>query len=242
MKAERLIPILEGFNPGNTEEISGQGGHLPSLVHIVVEFLAATAPCHLNETIRIGELGTDRVNTAADDLQDIEREMPQLREQIAAAEDVARRIEIRAPLGGRVVDLKVHTLGGVIGQGEPLLDIVPDSERLLIDAQIDPYDIDMVRAGQAAEVRFTAFHQRELRPLAGRLISLSADRMVEEKTGRAYYLERIELTEDPGVVQKGAEVVPGMQADAIILTGESTLFGYLKRPIERTFERALRED
>ena len=66
--------------------------------------------------------------------------------------------------------------------------------------------------------------------------------MVEEKTGRAYYLERIELTEDPGVVQKGAEVVPGMQADAIILTGESTLFGYLKRPIERTFERALRED
>ena len=116
------------------------------------------------------------------------------------------------------VDLKVHTPGGVVGQREALMDIVPDSERLLIDAQIDPHDIDMVRTGQAAEVRFTAFHQRELRPLKGRLISLSADRMVEERTGRAYYLGRIELTEDPGAVLKGAEVVPGMQADAIILT------------------------
>src|SRR6185312_7992119 len=192
--------------------------------------------------IRISELGTDRVNAAADELQDIEREIPQLREQIAAAEDVLRRIEIRAPLAGRVVDLKVHTPGGVVGQGEALMDIVPDSEKLLIDAQIDPHDIDVVRTGQAAEVRFTAFHQRELRPLKGQLISLSADRMVEEKTGRAYYLGRIELKEDPGVVLKGAEVVPGMQADAIILTGQSTLFGYLKRPIERTFERALRED
>jgi HlyD family type I secretion membrane fusion protein len=192
--------------------------------------------------IRISELGTDRVNAAADELQDIEREIPQLREQIAAAEDVLRRIEIRAPLAGRVVDLKVHTPGGVVGQGEALMDIVPDSEKLLIDAQIDPHDIDVVRTGQAAEVRFTAFHQRELRPLKGQLISLSADRMVEEKTGRAYYLGRIELKEDPGLVLKGAEVVPGMQADAIILTGQSTLFGYLKRPIERTFERALQED
>ena len=105
-----------------------------------------------------------------------------------------------------------------------------------------PTTLDVVRAGQPAQIRFTAFHQRELRPIKGRLISVSADRLVEEKTGRAYYLGRIELTEDPAVVLKGAEIVPGMQADAIILTGESTLFGYLKRPIERTFERALRED
>ena len=192
--------------------------------------------------IRIGELATDRVNAAANELQDVEREIPQLQEQIAAAEDVARRIEIHAPLSGRVVDLKVHTLGGVIGQGEPLMDIVPDNERLLIDAQIDPRDIDVVRTGQAAEVRFSAFHQRELRPLKGQLISLSADRFIEERTGRAYYLGRIELMEDPAVVLQGAEILPGMQADVIILTGESTLFGYLKRPIERTFERALRED
>jgi HlyD family type I secretion membrane fusion protein len=149
---------------------------------------------------------------------------------------------MRARARADKVDLKVHTLGGVIGEGEPLMDIVPDNERLLIDAQIDPHDIDVVRTGQTAEVRFTAFHQRELRPIKGRLISLSADRLVEEKTGRAYYLGRIELLEDPAVVLEGAEIVPGMQADAIILTGQSTLFGYLKRPIERTFERALRED
>jgi HlyD family type I secretion membrane fusion protein len=192
--------------------------------------------------IRVAELETERVNTAADELQALEREMPQLREQIAAARDVVRRIDIRAPLGGRVVDLKVHTPGGVIGDGEPLLDIVPDYERLLVDAEIDPGDIDVVRAGQTAEVRFTAFHQRELRPLKARLMSISADRLVDERTGRAYYLGRIELLEDPSAVLKEAEVLPGMQAEAIILTGESTLLGYLRRPIERTFERALRED
>jgi membrane fusion protein, type I secretion system len=192
--------------------------------------------------IRIAELETERVNAAAEELQQLERDMPQVREQIAAAKDVVRRIEIRAPLGGRVVDLKVHTPGGVIGEGEALLDIVPDYERLLVDAEIDPGDIDVVRAGQTAEVRFTAFHQRELRPLKGRLISVSADRLVDERSGRAYYLGRIELLEDPSAVLHEAEVMPGMQAEAIILTGESTVLGYLTRPIGRTFERALRED
>ena len=192
--------------------------------------------------IRIAELETERVNAAAEELQQLERDMPQVREQILAARDVVRRTEIRAPLGGRVVDLKVHTPGGVIGEGEALLDIVPDYERLLVDAEIDPGDIDVVRAGQTAEVRFTAFHQRELRPLKGRLMSVSADRLVDERSGRAYYLGRIELLEDPSAVLHEAEMLPGMQAEAIILTGESTVLGYLTRPIGRTFERALRED
>jgi HlyD family secretion protein len=192
--------------------------------------------------IRIAELETERINAAAEELQQLERDMPQVREQIAAAKDVVRRIEIRAPLGGRVVDLKVHTPGGVIGDGEALLDIVPDYERLLVDAEIDPGDIDVVRAGQTAEVRFTAFHQRERRPLKGRLMSVSADRLVDDRSGRAYYLGRIELLEDPSAVLHEAEVLPGMQAEAIILTGESTVLGYLARPIGRTFERALRED
>ena len=169
--------------------------------------------------IRIAELETARVNEAADELQEVEREMFQLAERVTAAEDVLRRTEIRAPLAGRVVGLKVHTLGGVIGAGEPLMDIVPDHERLLVDVQIDPNDIDAIEIGQTAELRLSAYHQRDLPPLEGRLVSVSADRLIEEQTGRAYYLGRIALTEDPLRVLDGVEIVPGMQADAIILTG-----------------------
>ncbi len=192
--------------------------------------------------IRIAELETARVREAAEELQAVERELPRLAQRIIAAEDVVRRTEIRAPLAGRVVALMVHTPGGVIAAGEPLMDIVPDREALLVEAKIDPGDIDMVEIGQRAELRFSAFHQRDLPPIEGRLVSVSADRLIEEATGRAYYLGRIALAEDPSAVFDGLEIVPGMQADAIILTGRGTLIDYLLRPIERTFERAMRED
>ncbi|MCI0429946.1 MAG: HlyD family type I secretion periplasmic adaptor subunit [Rhodospirillales bacterium] len=192
--------------------------------------------------LRIAELETTRVREAAEELQSVERELLQLAQRITAAEDVLGRTEIRSPLAGRVVGLTVHTPGGVIAAGEPLMDIVPEREAMLIEAQIDPRDVDMVAAGQKVELRFGAFHQRDLPPIEGRLVSVSADRLTEPTTGRGYYLGRIALTQDPARVLGGVEIVPGMQADAIILTGRGTLLDYLLRPIERTFDRALRED
>ncbi len=135
--------------------------------------------------IRISELETARISQAADELQEVERELLQVEQQLTAAEDVLARTGIRAPLAGRVVALKVHTVGGVIGAGEPLMEIVPEAERLIVEVQIDPGDIDMVAAGQATELRFSAFHQRDLPPLEGRLVSVSADRLIEEETARA---------------------------------------------------------
>ncbi|HXV22843.1 MAG TPA: HlyD family type I secretion periplasmic adaptor subunit [Alphaproteobacteria bacterium] len=192
--------------------------------------------------IRISELETARINTAVDALQEVERELFQLEQRIASAEDVLRRTEVRAPLAGRVVALKVHTIGGVIGAGEPLMEIVPEEERLMVEVQIDPGDVDMAEVGQTTELRFTAFHQRDLPPLEGKLVSISADRLVEEHTGRAYYLGRVELAEDPASLPEDVKIVPGMQAEAVIKTGEGTVLDYLLRPIERTFERAMRED
>jgi HlyD family type I secretion membrane fusion protein len=192
--------------------------------------------------IRISELETARINEAADELQEVERDLFQLEQQITAAGDVLRRTEIRAPLAGRVVELKVHTVGGVIGAGEPLMEIVPEEERLIVEVQIDPGDIDVVQTGQATELRFSAFHQRDLPPLEGTLVSVSADRLVEEATGSAYYLGRVDLAENPASLPKDVAIVPGMHAEAVILTGQNTVLDYLLRPIERTFERALRED
>ncbi|MCI0431137.1 MAG: HlyD family secretion protein [Rhodospirillales bacterium] len=100
----------------------------------------------------------------------------------------------------------------------------------------------MVAVGQATELRFSAFHQRDLPPLEGKLVSVSADRLVEEETGRAYYLGRVELAEDPASLPEDVAIVPGMQAEAVIMTGQATVLDYLLRPIDRTFERAMRED
>ncbi|HXV25714.1 MAG TPA: HlyD family type I secretion periplasmic adaptor subunit [Alphaproteobacteria bacterium] len=191
--------------------------------------------------IRIAELKTARASDAAGRLQEIERELRQLEGRLFAAGEVFARTIIRAPLTGRVVALKVHTIGGVIGSGEPLMDIVPDDERLVVEVRLNPSDIDVVEPGQVAELRFNAFQDRESAPIMGRLISISADRLTEEESGRAYYLGRIALSAESTRMLDSREIVPGMQADAIILTGEGTLLDYLLRPIERTFRHALRE-
>jgi membrane fusion protein, type I secretion system len=191
--------------------------------------------------IRITELDTTRINDAADELQDVDERMIELDELIRAAEDVLDRTEVRAPNTGRVVSLAVHTTGGVIKAGQPLMDIVPDHERLLVDVQIDPSDIDVVAAGQTVEIRLTAFPQRHVLPIEGRLLSVSADRMVDDKSQRIYFLGRVELGDEADSASPKLQIQPGMQAEVTILTGRSTMLEYLLRPLTRTIERSLRE-
>ncbi len=191
--------------------------------------------------VRIAELDTARVNEAVQKLQDVQSQILELDEKIRTAEDILKRTEIRSPVSGSVLGLKVHTAGGVIGPGEPLMDIVPRDERLLIEVEIDPSDIETVVPGQATQVRLTAFQQRNLAPLEGRLVSVSADRMIDEREGRAFYLGRVELLVDPSTVLDGGMIQPGMQAAVIILTGRGTVLDYLLRPVSQIFERAFRE-
>jgi HlyD family type I secretion membrane fusion protein len=192
--------------------------------------------------IRISELQTAQVNQAVAELQEVENRIFDLEERLRTAEDIHQRIEIPAPISGRVVGLKVHTPGGVIGPGEPLMDIVPSEERMLIDAQIDPVDVDVVAPGLLAHVRLTALNQRHLTPLKGRLLSVSADSLIEDQTGRAYYLGRVELLPDQEQDLEHVELYPGMQAEVMILTGSNTVLDYLAEPITRTLRRAFRED
>ena len=191
--------------------------------------------------VRIAELDTARVNEAVQKLQDVQSQILELDEKIRTAEDILKRTEIRSPVSGSVLGLKVHTAGGVIGPGESLMDIVPRDERLLIEVEIDPSDIETVVPGQATQVRLTAFQQRNLAPLEGRLVSVSADRMIDERKGRAFYLGRVELLVDPATVLDGGMIQPGMQAAVIILTGRGTVLDYLLRPVSQIFERAFRE-
>ena len=116
-----------------------------------------------------------------------------------------RRLQVRASIDGVVVNLQIHTTGGVIQPGATLMGIVPSKDRKIIEARVDPVDIDVVRVGLEARVRLTALPQRHLVPLKGRVVSVSADRFVDEKTGQPYFRVRIILTESPKV--NGKEMI-----------------------------------
>lgn len=161
--------------------------------------------------------------------------------QLRAAKDVIARSTIRAPITGSVVGLKVHTTGGVIRPGDALLSIVPKDEPLVIEARVDPNDIDIVQKGLPAQVRLTPLNARDVPPLQGRVIWISADRMSDPDTGAGYYLARVELTEQPSKLPQSVELYPGMPAEVMILTGERSLLSYLAAPISRSFRRAFRE-
>ena len=165
-----------------------------------------------------------------------------IEERLNAARDVLSRTEIRATQAGAVVALKVHTQGGVIAPGQALLDIVPGDDLLIIEARIDPKDIDVVSWGLLARVRFTAFSQRNAIPMDGRVLSVSADNLIDERTGESYYLARIKLDKDPADVMDGVRLYPGMQAEVMIVTGSRTALEYFLSPITQSMNRALREE
>jgi multidrug efflux pump subunit AcrA (membrane-fusion protein) len=172
---------------------------------------------------------------------ELEGERSESLAQIRAADDVIARSKIRAPMSGTVVGLTVHTPGGIVKPGEALLSIVPKNEQLVVEAQLDPNDIDILHQGQAAQVRLTPFNARVLPLLEGRVVWISADRMSDENTGANYYLARVELTSAASDLPDGVALYPGMPAEVMLLTGERTLISYLTAPLSRSFARAFRE-
>ena len=134
------------------------------------------------------------------------------------------------------------TTTGVVEPGEPLLDLVPDHVRLVIDARVKPTDMDTVHAGQAARVLFPAYGRRNLPQIFGQLRSVSADRLADERTGEPYFLAKVEIAPDQ-LAQVAPDVVlsPGMPADVMILTGERTLLDYLVRPFIESMTKSFRE-
>jgi epimerase transport system membrane fusion protein len=144
-----------------------------------------------------------------------------------------------------VVGLSVHTEGGVISPGSPLMEIIPLGESLMVEAQVQPIDIDRVKTGMVAEVRFSAFNSNTLPVLEGKVLTLSADRLIDEQTGMPYFLARITLTpESLGDLERLDNVVllPGMPAEVLIKTGGRTLFQYLSKPFRNMFARSFIED
>jgi HlyD family secretion protein len=170
-------------------------------------------------------------------LVDTRQKLSDLREKLAVAEDVLRRIDVAAPVSGTVQNLKVFTIGQVVRPGEALLDIVPEKERLIVEAQFSPTDIDGVHAGQEAEIRFPAFHSRLIPLLIGRLESISRDRLLDEGSKQPYYRGIVVLDKAQIPEELRSRVIAGMPSEVIVASGERTVLNYLISPLSSTLRR-----
>ncbi len=178
---------------------------------------------------------------AQNELRDVEGKISDLAERRISAEDMLKRVELRAPVAGTIHELSVHTVGGVIGPGEAVMLIVPSGDPLAIEVRIAPQDIDNVTVGKTAIMRFTAFNQRTSPELKGRVVEVAPDLSRDPKTGQGFYLARLKL--DDGELGKlnGAKLLPGMPVESFIGQSERTAMSYLTKPFTDQLNRALRE-
>lgn len=191
--------------------------------------------------VDILNLRNDTQKQVADELRATQQRVHELQERVQAANDVLTRTVVRAPEAGIVTDLKVHTPGGVINAGEALMDLVPSHDRMIVEAQVRPQDIDTVRAGLPAQVRLLPYKQRRTPPIDGKVIYVSADRLVDKASNQPYYAAKIRVDEHELAKLDGVEMVPGMPSEVMIETGETTVALYALSPILDSFRRAFRE-
>lgn len=240
-RSQRMVAGGIGTRPQLFELLRDEAELEERLVEMETQIAAANATV---EQIRaeVEDLRAVRREETAVELRAAQDMLIEHRERLPAAEDTLRRTVITAPSGGRIVDMQVHTIGGVILPGSRVLDIVPSDDQLVVEVLLDPKDRDVVASGLHAEIRFTAFNQRSSMPVAGKVVWISADRLQDERTGQPFYKALVELTEDPAHALNGGEIYPGMQATVMIVTGERTALSYLVRPLTRVVEAAFREE
>ncbi len=191
--------------------------------------------------IQILQIDWDRQSENAKDLSDVRGKIIELVEKKTAAEEQFKRTDIRAPQEGVVHHLSVHTIGGVIGQGETIMEIVPGSDSLKAEVKIAPEDIDKVWRGQPVVLRFSSFNARTTPEIDGKVSFVSADLSVDQRTGISYYTA--DIIPNPDELPRLGEVklVPGMPVEAFVRTGERTVLSYLMKPLGDQIARGFKE-
>jgi HlyD family secretion protein len=202
---------------------------------------------------KIGEAQLQIVKTDQDfrtevvkDLGDAQAKEGELVEKATAERDQVNRIEMRAPTSGVVHQLQVHTIGGVVKAGETILEIVPDSDELEVEAHVQPKDIDHVHTGQDAFVRFSAFNSRTTPQVTGQVAFVSPDTTVDQHApmgqNSTFYTVRVVLSEDERRRLGDVQLIPGMQAEVFMQTGKRTMMSFLMKPFMEQLKRAFVEE
>jgi len=190
------------------------------------------------QLLTMREQALERAN---DEIAEIQRQLAEIVSRMPSYEDILERTVVRAPISGTVMNIGPTTVTGVIRPGEPILQIVPGNVTLIIDARVRPNDIDRVHPGMEARVTLTAYSQRSLPLIHGTLRSISADRLVDERSGEPYFLAKVEVNPEDLDRLEDVRLMPGMPVEVMILNDERTLFEYLLSPILQSMRRSFKE-
>jgi HlyD family secretion protein len=232
---KKLVPITRlTALERDTARLEGERSQLTGLI--------AQAKGKISEIeLQTIQIDQDLRTEVGKDLIEARSKISELSERKIAAADQLNRIDIRAPQNGRVHQLAVHTIGGVISPGEPIMLIVPDNDTLAVEVKISPRDIEQVYVGQSAFMRFAALNQRTTPEIEGDVSLVSADLTQDQRTGMGYYTVRVSLKPQEVAKLGDAKLVPGMPVDVFIQTPGRTALAYLIKPLREQAERAFKE-
>ena len=191
--------------------------------------------------IKSAEINSGTIGEVLKELNQLGAQIAELSQRKITALDMLSRIEIKAPSAGRVHELAVHTIGGVIAPGDTLMKIVPENGKLIIEARVSTTDIDEVQIGKLARIRFSAFSQRSTPELNGQVITVSPDQSTDPQTGAAYYMARIKIKQGERSKLSGKTLLPGMPSDVMLVGENRTVLNYLIKPLADQLTRAFRE-
>lgn len=226
---ERLLELER-----NLAQLEGRAGELVSSI--------ASAKASIDEKrlelIRVKRSFNEQVLA---ELQDVESEIIDLQERANAATHHLQQMVVKAPVDGLIVGLNVHTEGGVVVPGQLLMEIVPDNDALIVEGQVLPTDVDDLLVGQSARVKLSGLQQRTTPELTGKLQYVSADSMLDERSGMTYFIIRISIAAEELAKLPSEGLIPGMPAEVFVQTGERTALEYLLQPLSDTIDRAWRE-
>jgi len=202
----------------------------------------AQAKGKISETeLQIIQIDKDVVSEVSKDLRESNDKIGEFVERKVTAEDQLRRVDIRAPQDGMVLQSAVHTVGGVISAGDAIMLIVPQSDDLQVEAKVNPQDIDKLQVGQKTLLRLSAFNQRTTPELNGVVSRVSPDVSTDQRTGQSYYTIRVTMPAEEIARLGDAKLIPGMPAEAFVQTGDRTMLSYLMKPLHDQLMRAFRE-
>lgn len=230
-----LVPMTR-WGPVQREEV-GLVGEVGQAHAEIAKAKGRTAELEL----KLVELKQDYRKEALVDLQAVEGELSQLVEKRFAIQTKLQRLDVRAPVSGRIHELAVHTVGGVVGAGDTLAYIIPDNDKLVLDALVPPQDIDRVHSGTQARMRFTSFDRSTTPELNGEVMWVSPDQELVGEYKRPAFRVRISLDPRETARLGGAGIRPGMEAEVMLTGSERTVFSFIMKPMVDQLNHAFRE-
>lgn len=232
---QKLIPITR------LTELERQAARLEGESAQLIAQTAQVGGKIAETELQIIQIDRDLSSEVAKETREIDGKLGEFVERKVTAEDQLKRVEIRSPQDGTVFQSTVHTVGGVITAGDPIMLIVPEADNLTVEAKVNPQDIDQVKIGQIALLRLSAFNQQTTPEIYGRVTRISADAASDQRTGLSYYTIRIAMPPEEVAKIGDVTVIPGMPVEAFVQTGERTMISYFLKPLSDQMMRVFRQ-